>query len=69
MGVPPAKLHEKPAEANKRGTKSEHTAGFFDPVACRIAMTVGRGSEHRRPRARATYFCEESHNAALSILG
>jgi hypothetical protein len=33
MGVPPAKLHEKPAEANKSGTGSEQMAGFFDPVA------------------------------------
>jgi hypothetical protein len=33
MGVPPAKLHEKPAKANKWGTRSEHAAGFFDPVA------------------------------------
>jgi hypothetical protein len=32
MGVPPAKLHEKPAEANKSGTESEQKAGFFDPV-------------------------------------
>jgi hypothetical protein len=32
MGVPPAKLHEKPAKANKWGTRSEHAAGFFDPV-------------------------------------
>jgi hypothetical protein len=36
MGVPPAKLHEKPAEANKSGTGSEQMAGFFDPVALRI---------------------------------
>jgi hypothetical protein len=35
MGVPPAKLHEKPAKANKWGTRSEHAAGFFDPVAAR----------------------------------
>jgi hypothetical protein len=32
MGVPPAKLHEKPAEANKSGTEGEQKAGFFDPV-------------------------------------
>jgi hypothetical protein len=32
MGVPPAKLHEKPAEANKSGTQGEQKAGFFDPV-------------------------------------
>jgi hypothetical protein len=35
MGVPPAKLHEKPAEANKSGTEGEQKAGFFDPVAGR----------------------------------
>jgi len=33
MGVPPSKLHEKPAEANKSGTEGEQKAGFFDPVA------------------------------------
>jgi hypothetical protein len=32
MGVPPSKLHEKPAEANKSGTDGEQKAGFFDPV-------------------------------------
>jgi hypothetical protein len=32
MGVPPAKLHEKPAEANKSGTDGEQQAGFFDRV-------------------------------------
>jgi hypothetical protein len=32
MGVPPAKLHEKPAEANKSGTDGEQKAGFFAPV-------------------------------------
>jgi hypothetical protein len=32
MGVPPAKLHEKSAEANKSETRGEQKAGFFDPV-------------------------------------
>jgi hypothetical protein len=32
MGVPPAKLHENPAEANKSGTQGEQKAGFVDPV-------------------------------------
>jgi hypothetical protein len=35
MGVPPTKLHEKPAEANKSGTEGEQKAGFFDPVTPR----------------------------------
>jgi hypothetical protein len=41
MGVPPAKLHEKPAKANKWGTRSEHAAGFFDPVARLCARCRG----------------------------
>jgi hypothetical protein len=42
MGVPPAKLHEKPAEANKSGTRGEQKAGFFDPVILELdaAQTV-----------------------------
>src|SRR5580692_3939201 len=43
MGVPPAKLHEKPVKANKWGTRSEHAAGFFDPVAGRRAVPGRRG--------------------------
>jgi hypothetical protein len=43
MGVPPAKLHEKPAKANKWGTRSEHAAGFFDPVARRQRKLLYRG--------------------------
>jgi hypothetical protein len=39
MGVPPAKLHEKPAEANKSGTQGEQKAGFFDPVHPGAART------------------------------
>src|ERR1700693_6622104 len=36
MRVPPAKLHEKPAEANKSGTEGEQKAGFFAPVLPKI---------------------------------
>src|ERR1017187_9337594 len=38
MGVPPAKLHEKPAEANKSGTQGDPKAGFFDPVMARHTL-------------------------------
>jgi hypothetical protein len=39
IGVPPAKLHEKPAKANKLGTEGEQKAGFFAPVF-RSAVTL-----------------------------
>jgi hypothetical protein len=48
MGVPPAKLHEKPAEANKSGTDGEQKAGFFDPVNFRLAR-------HDRPQKRWSF--------------
>jgi hypothetical protein len=43
MGVPPAKLHEKPAEANKSGTRGEQKAGFFDPVVPRQLRQTTKG--------------------------
>src|ERR1019366_7044659 len=41
MGIPPAKLHEKPAEANKSGTQGEQKAGFFDPVCAQSTLFTG----------------------------
>jgi hypothetical protein len=45
MGVPPAKLHEKPAEANKSGTEGEQKAGFFALVMFRKSTARSTGDK------------------------
>jgi len=56
MGVPPAKLHEKPGEANKSRTQGEQKAGFFDPVHPSVAAlhhAISTSTRRTRPRPPA----------------
>jgi hypothetical protein len=57
MGVPPAKLHEKPAEANKLARERELKAGFFDPVSSpfrRLGHLRAAGGRHLSGKANFT---------------